>query len=77
MGWMGAAGRMGAAEPTAPCPPPCCRGGEDRRYRPPACARATGPPAQIWRLLAGVPGEAPYLHVRVHACVPATVTTVR
>lgn len=26
------------------------------------------PPALIWRSPAGVPGRAPYLHVRVHAC---------
>lgn len=26
------------------------------------------PPAPIWRSPAGVPGRAPYLHVRVHAC---------
>lgn len=62
--------------PSAPRPPPCRRGGENQRYQPPACARAAGPPAQIWHLLAGVPGEASYLHVRMHACVPATVTAV-
>lgn len=48
--------------------PPCPWDGGAQPYQPPARAGAAGPPAQIWRSLAGVPGRAPYLHVRVHAC---------
>lgn len=48
--------------PAAPCPLYGAGGG------PALSAPDSWPPAPIWHSPVGVPGRAPYLHVRVHAC---------